>query len=132
MDSQSDSADEDGLSALISDAESDDNDRTDAYHESSRNALAVFVPPEEPERFILHLDMDCFYCQVESIRLGIPSTTPMAVQQWQGLIAVNYPARAAGVQRHCRVDEALKLCPDLVLVHVATYKLGTPTNATSI
>ena len=36
-------------------------------------------------------------------RLGIPAETPCAVQQWEGLIAVNYPARARGVTRHMRV-----------------------------
>lgn len=31
---------------------------------------------------ILHLDLDCFYAQVEQSRLGIPRDTPCAVQQW--------------------------------------------------
>ncbi|KAI7843160.1 hypothetical protein COHA_003144 [Chlorella ohadii] len=53
-------------------------------------------------------------------RLGIPPETPCAVQQWEGLIAVNYPARARGVTRHMRVKEAKKICPELVLVHVET------------
>ena len=42
------------------------------------------------------------------------------MQQWSGLIAVNYPARAAGVRRGARVEEAKRLCPDLVCVHVET------------
>ena len=42
----------------------------------------------------------------------------------QGLIAVNYPARAFGIGRHCTVAEAKKLCPDLVAVHVATWREG--------
>lgn len=71
-------------------------------------------------RVILHLDLDCFYAQVEQLRLGIPRDAPCAVQQWQGLIAVNYAARAAGVTRHMRVHEALKICPGLRLVHVQT------------
>jgi DNA polymerase eta len=45
---------------------------------------------------------------------------PLAVQQWEGLIAVNYAARARGVTRHARVDAALALCPELRLVHVET------------
>lgn len=36
------------------------------------------------------------------------------------LIAVNYAARAAGVKRNHRGDEARKLCPDLQLVQVPT------------
>lgn len=39
-------------------------------------------------------------------------------------IAVNYPARAYGITRHETPAEALKKCPDLMLVHVQTYKNG--------
>ncbi|KNC96743.1 uncharacterized protein SPPG_07951 [Spizellomyces punctatus DAOM BR117] len=75
-------------------------------------------------RVILHVDLDAFYCQVEHVRLGIPIDVPLCVQQWQGLIAVNYAARAAGIKRHCTVGEAAKMCPDVKLVHVATYANG--------
>jgi DNA polymerase eta len=34
------------------------------------------------------------------------------------IIAVNYEARNFGVTRGMRGDEAKKMCPDLVLVHV--------------
>lgn len=50
-------------------------------------------------RVIVHLDLDCFYAQVEQRRLGIPADQPVAVQQWGSLLAVNYVARAAGVLR---------------------------------
>lgn len=72
------------------------------------------------ERVILHIDLDCFYCQVEHRRLDIPRDIPLAVQQWDGLIAVNYPARARGITRHMRAKEAKNTCNDLVLVHVET------------
>ena len=43
---------------------------------------------EDPyKRVILHLDLDCFYAQVEHNRLKIPLSVPLAVQQWNGLIA---------------------------------------------
>ncbi|WIA12559.1 hypothetical protein OEZ85_006220 [Tetradesmus obliquus] len=71
-------------------------------------------------RVILHIDLDCFYAQVEQKRLGIPRDVPCAVQQWNGLIAVNYAARAAGVTRHMRVAQAKQHCPELRLVHVQT------------
>ncbi|KAM7201414.1 hypothetical protein V8F20_004878 [Naviculisporaceae sp. PSN 640] len=77
-----------------------------------------------PLRVIAHIDLDCFYAQVEMVRLGIPADKPLAVQQWQGLIAVNYPARGHGIGRHCTVTEAKKLCPDLICQHVATWKEG--------
>ncbi|ORZ34887.1 hypothetical protein BCR44DRAFT_1390110, partial [Catenaria anguillulae PL171] len=77
-------------------------------------------------RCITHVDLDAFYCQVEQNRLNVPASVPLAVQQWNGLIAVNYAARAAGIQRHMNVQEALAKCPDLKLVHVATYDDSNP------
>jgi nucleotidyltransferase/DNA polymerase involved in DNA repair len=71
-------------------------------------------------RVVIHVDLDAFYCQVEMIRLGIDPQRPMAVQQWANLIAVNYPARAAGIARGATAKDALKLCPELMLVHVET------------
>ncbi|KAL7274520.1 N-acetyltransferase eso1 [Rhizina undulata] len=57
-------------------------------------------------------------------RLEMDPDVPLAVQQWQSLIAVNYPARKAGVTRHITATEARKLCPDIKLVHVATWTVG--------
>jgi nucleotidyltransferase/DNA polymerase involved in DNA repair len=57
-------------------------------------------------RGIVHIDLDAFYAQVEQTRLGIPVDEPLCVQQWSGLIAVNYAARAKGIKRHCSVDDA--------------------------
>ena len=45
-------------------------------------------------RIVAHLDLDCFYCQVEMARLGIRKDQPFAVQQWGGLLAVNYVSYA--------------------------------------
>eukprot|EP00887_Chlorella_sp_A99_P005175 scaffold1.g5175.t1 len=75
-------------------------------------------------RVVIHVDFDAYYAQVEARRLGIPREQPLAVQQWEGLIAVNYAARARGVTRHMRVGEARKLCPELVLAHVETIGAG--------
>lgn len=73
-----------------------------------------------PFRVIVHIDADSFYCQVEYRRLGLPRDTPLVVQQWEGLIAVSYPARACGVRRGDRLDEARRKCPGVVAVHVET------------
>ncbi|KAI8071667.1 hypothetical protein BC940DRAFT_293396 [Gongronella butleri] len=72
-------------------------------------------------RCILHIDLDCYFCQVEQVRLGMSPDQPLAVQQWSNLIAVNYEARKYGVSRHCDKDEARRLCPEITLVHVATF-----------
>lgn len=61
---------------------------------------------------------------MEAVRLGLPEDKPLAVQQWQGLIAHNYAARSFGLGRHITATEARKLCPDVVLQHVATWKHG--------
>lgn len=77
-----------------------------------------------PLRVIAHIDLDAFYAQCEMVRLGVPPDKPLAVQQWQGLIAINYPARAFGLTRHITSAEAQKLCPELIMQHVATWKEG--------
>jgi nucleotidyltransferase/DNA polymerase involved in DNA repair len=71
-------------------------------------------------RVIMLLDMDSFYAQVDSLRLGLPATEPLAVRQWDSLIAVNYAARAAGVKRFMTPAQAQQACPDIHLPHVQT------------
>ncbi|KAI0883656.1 sister chromatid cohesion protein Eso1 [Annulohypoxylon maeteangense] len=86
--------------------------------------LLTSYSTSSPLRVIAHVDLDAFYAQVEMVRLGTPEDQPLAVQQWQGLIAVNYPARDFGIGRHCTVTDAKKLCPKLIAQHVATWKEG--------
>ncbi|KAF8429133.1 hypothetical protein EV426DRAFT_557426 [Tirmania nivea] len=81
---------------------------------------------DTPLRVIAHIDLDAFYAQCETVRLGIDENEPLAVQQWENLIAINYPARALGLTtRHVSAVEAQKLVPSLRLVHVATWKCGS-------
>eukprot|EP00177_Eucheuma_denticulatum_P003399 GFKZ01006140.1.p2 GENE.GFKZ01006140.1~~GFKZ01006140.1.p2 ORF type:complete len:525 (-),score=89.92 GFKZ01006140.1:3967-5541(-) len=80
-----------------------------------------------PLSSILHLDLDCFYAQVERQRLNLPPHTPLAVIQWSSALAVSYPARALGVKRGMVIDEIRKLCGDAVhLVHVETIGNAQP------
>jgi DNA polymerase eta len=58
------------------------------------------------------------------VRLGMSRDTPLAVQQWDSLIAINYAARPFGVTRMLSATEAKKRCPGLVLQHVATFREG--------
>ncbi|EFR00972.1 DNA polymerase eta [Nannizzia gypsea CBS 118893] len=81
-----------------------------------------------PLRVIAHIDLDAFYAQCEMIRLGTPRDQPLAVQQWQSLIAVNYAARPFGVSRMITAEEARKLCPQLLTPHVATFREGEGEN----
>ncbi|KPI89570.1 putative DNA polymerase eta [Leptomonas seymouri] len=77
-------------------------------------------------RCIAHIDMDCFYAQVEAVRLGVDCrTTPFVCVQWGSFIAVNYPARALGVKRFRQTPDEAKLeFPGLRMGHIATYALG--------
>ena len=77
-----------------------------------------------PLRVIALIDYDAFYAQCEMVRLGVDESQPLAVQQWQGLIAINYPAREYGLNRHVTVTEAKTKCPEIVVQHVATWREG--------
>src|SRR4051794_25356572 len=77
-----------------------------------------------PLRCIALIDYDAFYAQCEMVRLGVAETQPLAVQQWQGLIAINYPARDFGLNRHVTVTEAKTKCPEIIVQHVATWREG--------
>ncbi|CAK7218076.1 N-acetyltransferase eso1 [Sporothrix eucalyptigena] len=80
--------------------------------------------PTCPLRVIAHIDLDAYYAQCEMRRLGTADDTPLVVQQWRNIIAVNYPARAFGISRMITAVEAKRLCPDLILQHVPTWKEG--------
>lgn len=77
-----------------------------------------------PLRCIALIDYDAFYAQCEMVRLGVAESQPLAVQQWQGLIAINYPAREFGLNRHVTVTEAKTKCPEIIVQHVATWREG--------
>ena len=55
----------------------------------------------EENRIILHVDVDCFYCQVEALDNPALRGRPLAVQQGNsgGFVAVSYEAQARGVQK---------------------------------
>ncbi|XP_029843393.3 DNA polymerase eta [Ixodes scapularis] len=77
----------------------------------------------ECRRVISLVDMDCFYVQVEQRLAPEWKGKPCAVAQYNtfqggGLIAVNYEARALGVKRGMRGEQALKLAKDLHLFRV--------------
>ncbi|KDN34717.1 DNA/RNA polymerase, partial [Tilletiaria anomala UBC 951] len=81
--------------------------------------------PTNPLRVIAHCDVDAAYAQFEAKRLGLDAReVPLAVQQWDGCIAISYPARSFGISRLDTVATALEKCPSLRLVHVATYAEG--------
>ena len=68
-------------------------------------------------RCIIHLDVDCFYAQVEMISEPSLTDKPLGIQQKNIVVTCNYVARARGVGKCMYISEAVKVCPDLVLVN---------------
>ncbi|KAJ7583628.1 hypothetical protein C8J56DRAFT_954563 [Mycena floridula] len=88
-----------------------------------RHLLSQTLGVRDPFRVISLCDSDAFYASCEMVRLGI-FDKPLVVLQWDSLIAVNYPARKFGISRMDKVQAAKERCPELIVVHVATYKEG--------
>ncbi|KAJ3674829.1 hypothetical protein LUZ60_005445 [Juncus effusus] len=85
--------------------------------------MPVARPERQEPRVIAHVDMDCFYVQVEQRRNPELKGLPTAVVQYNswkggGLIAVSYEARKFGIKRSMRGDEAKNVCPEINLVQV--------------
>lgn len=71
-------------------------------------------------RKIIHVDCDCFYAAIEMRDDPRLATRPLAVggaPDRRGVIATcNYEARAYGVRSAMPARQALKLCPELLIV----------------
>lgn len=72
---------------------------------------------EPHQRTIIHIDMDCFYAQVEEIRDPTLRSRPLGIQQKNLVVTCNYLAREFGVNKLMTVEEAQRLCPTLTLVN---------------
>ncbi|XP_054665448.1 DNA polymerase iota isoform X2 [Grus americana] len=68
-------------------------------------------------RVIVHVDLDCFYAQVEMIRNPELRDKPLGVQQKYLVVTCNYEARKLGVKKLMSVKEAKEKCPQLILVN---------------
>ncbi|XP_035295959.1 DNA polymerase iota isoform X10 [Cricetulus griseus] len=85
------------------------------------SSLAVFdqgVPTQiSSSRVIVHVDLDCFYAQVEMISNPELKDKPLGVQQKYLVVTCNYEARKLGVKKLMNVRDAKEKCPQLVLVN---------------
>lgn len=72
-------------------------------------------------RKIIHIDMDCFYAAVETCDNPQLANLPVAVggsAEKRGVLCTcNYIARKFGLHSAMATAYALKLCPELVLIH---------------
>ncbi|KAK4179960.1 hypothetical protein QBC36DRAFT_321377 [Triangularia setosa] len=67
------------------------------------------------DRAILHFDLDCFYAQcIENANPSL-KTLPLGIKQKSILATCNYVARKHGVKKLMGIQEAKRLCPDLIL-----------------
>ncbi|KRT80664.1 hypothetical protein AMK59_5676 [Oryctes borbonicus] len=68
-------------------------------------------------RVIIHIDIDCFYAQVEMIKNPELRNIPMGVQQKNVVVTSNYIARETGIKKCMLLEDALRICPKIVLVN---------------
>eukprot|EP00466_Bigelowiella_natans_P021035 jgi/Bigna1/132461/aug1.17_g7169 len=66
-------------------------------------------------RAIIHIDLDCFYAQVEMVAEPELRDKPLGIQQKNIIVTCNYPARARGVGKLQRLKSAFEACPELVI-----------------
>ncbi|KAL0572325.1 N-acetyltransferase eso1 [Marasmius crinis-equi] len=97
----------------------DDLNPTITYRHILQQNLGI----RDPLRVVALCDSDAFYAACEMVRLGVKDK-PLVVLQWEGIIAVNYPAREFGITRFHKLSDAKERCPHLMIIHVATYKEG--------
>ncbi|MWC28926.1 DNA polymerase IV [Paenibacillus sp. MMS18-CY102] len=73
-------------------------------------------------RVILHLDMNAFYCSVHEAEdphqyAGQPTAVAGSVELRKGIIVTcSYAARSKGVRTGMTVKQAMRLCPELMLI----------------
>ncbi|XP_072353506.1 DNA polymerase iota isoform X1 [Scyliorhinus torazame] len=67
-------------------------------------------------KVIVHIDLDCFYAQVEMIRNPEFKGMPLAVHQKHLVVTCNYEARKYGVSKIMSVSEAIDKCPQVIFI----------------
>lgn len=78
-------------------------------------------------RVIIHIDVDCFYAQVEMVKNPQIANSPVGVLQNQTISTCNYVARQRGLKKMTHRTDALKMVPDLIVVqaNMESYRLAS-------
>jgi DNA polymerase iota len=115
----------DDLSGASSDeaCSSDDDDEFDVSHQHNHSGACSTTDAINLDviwkRSIIHLDIDCFYCQCEEIDRNLRQCRPLrplAIGQKHIIVTCNYEARRRGVKKLQLRDNAYAACPDLWIV----------------
>lgn len=94
------------------DDDDDDDDEREEAEEEERSAASNLW-----SQCIVHLDVDCFYCQCEEVD-GPPDykERPIAIGQKHIIVTSNYVARRHGVKKLQLRTEAKRACPNLLIL----------------
>jgi DNA polymerase iota len=120
--SSSDKSDEDAESCSEDDHDDDNDEVNDEQdHNQYRHTVVVTRIPSDKQhlwtRSIVHVDVDCFYCQCEQVD-GPPDfrERPVAIGQKHIIVTCNYLARDLGVKKLQSKQDALRACPSLLIL----------------
>ncbi|PFH33944.1 hypothetical protein BESB_070960 [Besnoitia besnoiti] len=93
--------------------------RSSAYSASASSPPPSGLSAESPcaARTVVHVDMDCFYAQVETLRDPSVAGKPLAVRQKQLIVTTNLVARCPPwkLRKGIYLPEAIRRCPCLVV-----------------
>ena len=74
---------------------------------------------------IIHIDFDYYYAQVEEVLNPELKNKPIGIKQRFHIVTCNYIARSYGIKKMDLTNEAVKKCPQLVIINgedLAKYK----------
>jgi len=77
-----------------------------------------------PERVCICVDVDSFFVQCDSRKLGLDNSVPLVHVQWGLCVSVNYAARPEGIPNGAFLSDALKIYPEVFVSHADTFKSG--------